>query len=98
MTRQSVSRIGALLLAFAFSVPLAACEDTPSDDVETSDGIPNGYYVLSQKTVEGHDVTDGYLFNCLSLSDGEAVWYETDYFAHVFGKDRQAGCDHALYL
>ena len=79
MTRRSVSRIAALLLAFAFSVPLAACENAPSDGVETSDGIPNGYYVLSQKTVEGHDVTDGYLFNCLHLSDGEGIWYETDY-------------------
>ena len=89
MTKRFVSRVAAFACICAMSIPLAAftaCSEGGSDpsgnrpggDTQ-QEGIQDGYYVLSQKTVEGYDTTDGYLFNCLHLSDEEAVWYETDY-------------------
>ena len=89
MTKRFVSRVAAFACICAMSIPLAAftaCSeggsdpsgDRPGGDTQ-QEGIQDGYYVLSQKTVEGYDTTDGYLFNCLHLSDEEAVWYETDY-------------------
>ena len=89
MTKRFVSRVAAFACICAMSIPLAAftaCGEGGSDpsgnrpggDTQ-QEGIQDGYYVLSQKTVEGYDTTDGYLFNCLHLSDEEAVWYETDY-------------------
>ncbi len=39
----------------------------------------DGYYVLTQKSVENFDRTNAYLFNCLYLQGENATWYETDY-------------------
>lgn len=38
-----------------------------------------GWYVLSQKTVQGTDVTAEYTYNCIYFKDGVANWYEVDY-------------------
>lgn len=89
MTKRFASRAAAFACICAMIIPLAvfsACDDRddrpsgeqPGGDTQQEE-LRDGYYVLSSKTVEGHDVTDGYLFNCLHLSDEKSVWYETDY-------------------
>lgn len=92
MKRKFFSRLAAILCTCALGIPLfvfAACNPSqpgPSGDGTDQDGTDNtqdsgmnGWYVLSQKTVEGYDTTGEYLFNCLHLDEDSAVWYETDY-------------------
>ncbi len=84
-------RIRTLLfcLLTSFSFLFSACVTTPSSSSEKDSSSGGGSsveigkvgtYTLVNKKVENFDVTNQYLFNCITLnSDGTAVWYETDY-------------------
>lgn len=61
-------------------------EENDGDGTESADGGLGSesdkdgmWYVLSQKTVQGVDVTAEYTYNCIYFRDGTANWYEIDY-------------------
>ena len=50
----------------------------PGNPSETVVG-KEGWYVLTEKTVQGVSVKHEYLYNCIYLKDDTANWYEIDY-------------------
>ena len=80
--------------ALSAAVIFAGCGKTPADVTPDNPDKPadtevfrEGYYSLREKKVENADVTGDYLFNCLCLSGGEAIWYETD----LTGRSEKSG-------
>ncbi len=41
--------------------------------------LQNGYYILTNKTEKGLDITSNYIFNALLIENGNVSWYEVDY-------------------
>lgn len=58
----------------------AACDQPPEEEPgEEETAVCEGWYVLDGKTVQGVDVTEEYLYNCIYFHEGVASWYEIDY-------------------
>lgn len=52
--------------------------NNPNQPAESEAG-KEGWYVLTEKTVQGVSVKHEYLYNCIYLKEGTASWYEIDY-------------------